>query len=160
MIQAWSKLDKKTQTWIVIGLAVFIILIAVYIKGRRDASTQQPLICRVLGIGCYSEEVNDSDKPDVPTTAPVTNNIEALATRLHDTLKEIAVIDTTQRCNAFMDALDLADNEFIALCNYYKNRFNQTLRNGINSTWWGCDGFGSNDAKNQILSRIDALNIP
>ena len=158
-------LTKNYGLIIVVTLLVLTIIIAIYLKGRKDGGGG--FWCGVLGIcdGSENGPSNGSANPgsaDVPDagTVQANPNVVALSNRLSQYLNETVFLDTTFRCEAYVDALGLSDVNFIALGDYFKNTNNNTLRQAISATWYGCDNFLGTDPKNRMLARLDELNIP
>ena len=118
------------------------------------------------GQGCSSDKdgyfngsanPGQADVPDAPGATGTNGNVApaiiALSNRLSQYINDTCYLDCSLRCNAYKDSLELSNPDFIALANYFKNTNSNTLREAINSTWYGCDNFLGQDPKVGMLLR-------
>ncbi len=158
------KLSRNHIIIIAIVLVVIILIIRAYVSGVRSGSNDS-FSCRWLGLGCIGEPSNGSanpgqaNVPDVPALEP-TVEIIALSNRLSQYINEWVLFNVSYRCTAYRDALELDVAAFKSLANYFKNTNNNTLREAIQDTNYGCNNFIGTDPKERMLIRLDELNIP
>ncbi|WP_282783251.1 hypothetical protein [Phaeodactylibacter xiamenensis] len=147
----------------ILQIGIGIVIIAILITFATSASKA------IRSIFGFSNEGDNSaeDVPDTPVVqgaepAGLDFNPVPLASRLRQVLTDW-MLDASPRCDAYKKLIELNDNEFILLTNYYKNEYNSTLRSDMESTFQsGCSSFswavGAN-YYNQVIRRMDRLSI-
>jgi hypothetical protein len=148
---------KNPKTLLIIGIAIILIIVTVYIIGKRAGK---------------------SDYPDfyVPPDAPdggiyVDNNfVQNIVAKMYSELKGYALI-TTYYYSTWSDYATCSDSNFVAAYNLFNDKYyndqSRTLiewikhdRNQLGNYIWAVNMSNVKRAMDQIITRANNLNMP
>ena len=148
---------KNPKTMLIIGIAIILIIVTIYIIGKRAGKSD------------YPDFYVPPDSPD--GSVYVDNNFVAnIVERMFSELKSYALL-TTYYYSTWSDYATCSDSNFVAAYNLFNDKYyndqGRTLiewikhdRNQLGNYIWAINMSNVKRAMDQIINRANNLNMP
>ena len=118
----------------------------------------------LAGLGIWGLSRIKKQLPPVPEDVPTDPNydeqlVNSVVADLTSTLLT-RLADTSPRCTSLERYFNVPENEFKVIANKFKNQNGQAIRYAINNTWSDGCGVFATEWSDEVIKRLDALNVP